>query len=212
MDNLNNKTSINYSGNIKLTTYIGNKVYEQKCYHNKGALALYRFLANCLADNFPAAYHLRPFQIRLLSYADADDANAPPAGFRVNPATLNRITPVTTFINLSAAPEITYRTSDNTCGCSVSFSFMFPYDSLGTTDKGANIVAIYGPGISDSAIGDFCAYYLLTRTMNTTDADGNNTTVEVWDPIIKDKDEEETNKIFAVEWTMNLNNKIETAR
>lgn len=204
-DFLNKNTSISYSGDITLTTYIGKTAISKKQYHNKGALALYRFLANCLSGNFPAAYQLRPFQIKLLSYTGDKNPNE----FKIDQALMEgSIQSVTNFINLASAPEIKYVYSDTTCGCSVTFSFIFPYDRLSSTENGANVVAIYGPGIQDTAIGDFCAYYLLTSQVVNI-AEGSDTeTVLTWDPIIKKADEEETNKVLAVEWTMNLNNKI----
>lgn len=205
-----NGLSIGYSGDIKLTTYIGNKYISSKTYHNRGALALYRFLANCLSGNFPAAYHLRPFKIKLLRFTGADSVQ--PTDFDIiEQYHNNKIIDASDYIQLAAAPEIKYVDTKDSCGCSVVFNFIFPYDRIIGTE--AHIVAIYGPNISDS--DEFCAYYCLTTTTTETEVGDNSegteqTTSETaisWDPIIKDEFDEETNKILAVEWTMNLANR-----
>lgn len=202
-----NGLSIGYSGDIKLTTYIGNKYISSKTYHNRGALALYRFLANCLSGNFPAAYHLRPFKIKLLSFTDAGLVD-PPNFDITEQYQKNKIIDASDYIQLAAAPEIKYVDTKDSCGCSVVFNFIFPYDRIIGTE--AHIVAIYGPNISDS--DEFCAYYCLTTETEVGD-NGEGTeqttseTVISWDPIIKDEFDEETNKILAVEWTMNLANR-----
>jgi hypothetical protein len=83
------------------------------------------------------------------------------------------------------------------------FNFIFPYDKL--IASGANIVAIYGPNILNH--DEFCAFYLLTTDTENILDNGQTEFIPEWDPIIKKDDEEETNKIFAVEWTMSLFNK-----
>jgi hypothetical protein len=55
-------TNMQYSGDVKFTTYIGGKPVSCKQYHNAGALSLFRFLANCLAGNFSVASPLRPYK------------------------------------------------------------------------------------------------------------------------------------------------------
>lgn len=203
-----NGLSIGYSGDIKLTTYIGNKYISSKTYHNRGALALYRFLANCLSGNFPAAYHLRPFKIKLLRFTGADSVQ--PTDFDIiEQYHNNKIIDASDYIQLAAAPEIKYVDTKDSCGCSVVFNFIFPYDRIIGTE--AHIVAIYGPNISDS--DEFCAYYCLTTTETEVGDNSEGTeqttseTAISWDPIIKDEFDEETNKILAVEWTMNLANR-----
>lgn len=209
-----NGLSIGYSGDIKLTTYIGNKYISSKTYHNRGALALYRFLANCLSGNFPAAYHLRPFKIKLLRFTDTE--NVQPTDFDITEQyQKDKIIDASDYIQLASAPEIRYVDTKDSCGCSVVFNFIFPYDRIIGTE--AHIVAIYGPNISDS--DEFCAYYCLTANVpvgpeeEVEDAIENpeqttsEATIIQWDPIIKDEFDEETNKILAVEWTMNLANR-----
>ena len=52
-----------------------------------------------------------------------------------------------------------------------------------------------------------CAYYLLTsEVLNVNSATGKTDKELIWDPIVKTPDDEETNKILAVEWTMRLFN------
>ena len=83
----------------------------------------------------------------------------------------------------------------------VVFNFVFPYHKLTDT---AYIVAIYGINAEEKE--DMCAYYLLTTTTLATDGSGTKETH--WDPIEKTPDDEETNKVLAVEWTMKLFNNI----
>ena len=210
-----NNMSINYSGNVTVATYIGNKCISKKAYHNKGALALYRFLANCLAGNFPTAYNLRPFKIKLLSFKNADQIL--PNDFDLTEAfATDAIADASDFIQLAAAPEIKYTDTKDSCGCTVTLNFIFVYDRI--ISEKAHIVAIYGPNINDAK--EYCAYYLLTQQKaedleNTgdiketylTEDDQVSEILQSWDPIVKDPYEENTNKILAVEWSLNLYNK-----
>jgi hypothetical protein len=195
---LDKNMSIGYRGDVKISTYIGDYLISTKTYRNKGTLPLFRFLANCLAGNFPAAYHLRPYKLKLLKIDNSVDnpENVKLPGDLLK--TPENQVECTDFINLAAAPEISFTDNENGSSCKVKFSYIFPYARL--RRSGANMVAIYGPGIEDFT--EYCAYYLLTR--QTFDANGD-AKLE-WDPIQLPEDEDELNKIFAVEWVMTLSN------
>ena len=185
--------AIGYRGDVKFSTYIGKHLLSTKTYRNAGALPLFQFLANCLAGNFPAAYQNRPYKIKLLK-ANAErpsDLNMP-TDVRGNNASCSSL------LSMTSAPAIIIQDSAEMQACKVTFSFIFPQNSI--TESGANIIAMYGPGITDQ--GEYCAYYKLTR--ESVDASGGIETV--WDPIIIDPDDDEANKIYAVEWTMTLAN------
>jgi hypothetical protein len=210
MNSVNKNNVLEYSGDIKLSTYIGRKLVSQKKYHNAGALSLYRFFAYCLTGDFNKASKFRPYKIKLFKYS----------GDRVEDFDLNialntkQLTSVTEFINITAAPEILYSndTSKNEVGCQVKLSFMFPYTKLFGNE--ANVIAIYGVNIADN--DSLCAYYLLTKEIAEVDLQGidiaddveSAKTIVTWDPIIKAADEEELNRVIAVEWTMTLKNKL----
>lgn len=201
-------TALGYRGDVKIATYIGEHLLSTKTYRNKGALPLFQFLANCLAGNFPAAYTLRPYKIKLLKIPVTDEENNTilPDEFSRAPKLLTEALATansaevecTDFINMAAAPEIIVQENDKGYTCKVSFSFVFPYARLRRT--GANMVAIYGPGIS--SFREYSAYYLLTQQVY--DAEGKS--YLDWDPVELPVEEDELNKIFAVEWTMTLSN------
>jgi hypothetical protein len=195
-------TNMQYSGDVKFTTYIGGKPVSCKQYHNAGALSLFRFLANCLAGNFSVASPLRPYKLKLLTFkTDTPPAN-PKELIQSLKAYTNDIVGSSSFIDINSSPEIYYTVTENTTGCQVVFNFVFPYHKL-TQD--AYIVAIYG--IHSEGIEDMCAYYLLTsEVLKVNQSTGKTEKALDWDPIIKTPDDEETNKILAVEWTMSLFN------
>lgn len=192
----NRSTNVSYRGDVKVSTYIGKHCLSTKTYRNTGALPLFRFLANCLAGNFPAAYQSRPYKVKLLKVT-AEDANNVQL-----PEDLRKTTGVdrecSDFIPMTTAPEIIIQETDKGQSCKVMFSFMFPYSRI--RYSGANMIAIYGPGVTDPT--EYSAFYLLRRVGYTAD---NEETLE-WDPIILDFEDDETNKIFAIEWTMTLSN------
>lgn len=198
--NLNNNVSIGYCGNVKLSTYIGKRLIEAKTYKNKGALPLFQFLASCLAGNFPSAYHGRPYKIKLLKVTEKDTVEGLDNIKSAKDFTIDY--DCTEFINLAAAPEVSYTENDSGCSCKVTFNFVFPYIRL--KRSGANLVAIYGPGAqeNESGWGAFCAYYLLTKNIVGDDSK----MATVWDPVVLPENEDDLNKIFAVEWIMTLTN------
>lgn len=208
-NSLGKGTSLSYRGDVKIATYIGKHLLSTKTYRNKGTLPLFRFLANCLAGNFPAAYTLRPYKIKLLKIPTSDDAGAKevsPDELNTAPNLLTELlasansaeVECTDFINMAAAPEVIVQDNNGSYTCKVSFSFVFPLSRL--RRNGANMVAIYGPGIS--SFREYSAYYLLTQ--QAYDEDGKS--FLDWDPVERPEDEDELNKIFAVEWTMTLSN------
>ena len=206
---LNKGTSIGYRGDIKFSTYVDKYLLSTKTYKNKGVFPLFYFLANCLAGNFPAAYQSRPFKIKLLKIApqgaDASENAVLPDTVTLPQDLYN--TPesqveCSDFINMAAAPEISIQENDKGVVCKVSFSFVFPYARL--RRSGANMVALYGPGVSDFT--EYSAYYLLSKKVQSLAADGTTETSYEWDPIELPEEEDELNKIFAVEWTMTLSN------
>lgn len=195
---LNRTATIGYRGDVKFSTYIGKHLISSKAYKNEGATPLFNFLANCLAGNFPAAYQKRPYKIRLLKVVGETPNDA------IMPQALKENTAVdrycSDFIMMTSAPEVIIQETSSSQSCKVSFSFTFP--SSYVNYSGANVIAIYGPGVTDPA--EYSAYYKLTKEV----ADGNITRKE-WDPIIRDFEDDEANKIFAVEWTMTLANQKE---
>lgn len=193
---LDKTTPIGYRGDVKLSTYQGKYLLSSKTYRNTGALPLFRFLANCLSGNFPAAYQNRPYKIMLLKVEGSNpDEIVMPKALKDN-KNIDRC--CSDFIMMTTAPEITIQETADMQACKVSFSFTFP--SSYVLYSGANVVAIYGPGVSDPT--EYSAYYKLTK--QGADLEGHITTE--WDPIVRDFEDDEANKIFAIEWTMTLAN------
>jgi hypothetical protein len=163
------------------------------------------------------AYNLRPFKLKLLQLKNTD-------GFGTAPSTISADMiekACTPFINLSSAPELRVSTDiNNKSSCSVKFSFIIPYTQIESNTQ-SSVVGIYGLGVKDLNYTDYSAYHILTKTAYANseilDGSGNNETLEgdatgtllkikKLDPIKKDADELETNKILAIEWTMTLSN------
>lgn len=210
MNSVNKNNVLEYSGDIKLSTYLGRKLVSQKKYHNAGAISLYRFFAYCLLGNYTQASNFRPYKIKLFKYSGESAAD-----FDLNIALKKeQLTSVTEFINITAVPEVLYSndTSKNEVGCQVTLSFMFPYTKIFGNE--ANVIAIYGLNAADD--NALCAYYLLTKEVTEVDLQGIDIAEDVdtakkvitWDPIVKAVDEEELNRVIAVEWTMTLKNKL----
>jgi hypothetical protein len=208
---LSKNLSLGYSGDIKLSTYLGRKLLSTKYYKNSGALGLYRFFANCLIGNYSVASPLRPFKIKLFKYQNATNS----AGIGILPEEFNlnialregSLLPASDFINIKTVPEVFYMDDGNTVGCKVKLSFVFPYNYIKETGNAVHVIGIYG--LNTTKQEDLSAYYLLTKEVFNLNNDGSvgESTIQ-WDPIVKLADEEETNKILAVEWTMTLANNV----
>lgn len=211
----NSATAISYRGDVKITTIKNGRAIKTNEYRNTGTAPLFSFLGNCLAGNFPVAYNLRPFKLKLLQLKNtAGYATAPTT---ISPADIEK--DCTPFITLSAAPELRVTTnSNNKSSCSVKFSFIIPYTQIDSNTE-SSIVAIYGLGVKDTNYTDYSAYHILTKEVysdETLDGSGSNDTLEgsatgvfkikKLDPIEKAADDLETNKLLAIEWTMTLSN------
>lgn len=184
-----NNLSIGYSGSVKLTTLVDNKVVSEKVYKNSGMLPLFTFIGNCLIGNFNSAGRSRPFKIMLLEASGS--ASVPPN-------TETTYEDKSNFIEVAMAPElIITNTSIANSSCQVKFSFIFPVARVFAS--GANVIALYG--LNTSEITEFSAYHRLTKP------DPNNPEEVIWDPIELQPEDYEENKVFAVEWTMTISNK-----
>ncbi len=185
-----NELSIGYSGSVKLTTLVDNKIISVKTYKNSGALPLFSFIGNCLIGNFNSAGRARPFKIKLLEDTTSD-ANVPP-----NADTIYDERSI--FIPVSTAPElIITNNSQANSSCQVKFSFVFPISHVHTSN--ANVIALYG--LDTNELTEFSAYYRLTKPS------AEDPNLLDWDPIELLPEDYEENKIFAVEWTMTISNK-----
>lgn len=210
-NNVQNAQQImSYSGDVKLTTYIGGKQVSRHNYHNAGALGLYRFFANCLVGNFSVATNIRPFKIKLFGLSKPDDV-LQITNFKPSDLEEGSLIEYSDFITMTTAPDIFYFDDGAEVGCKVVLSFVFPYSKITNTGN-IYLIGIYGSRTEDP--DDMCAYHLLRAHSTEFDANtGTNkeTSNLIWTPIIKSPDDEETNKILAVEWTMTLANKIKEA-
>lgn len=211
----NSATSISYRGDVKVTLIRNGRAIKTNEYRNTGTAPLFSFLGNCLAGNFPVAYNLRPFKLKLLQLKETEKYSIAPT--TISPADIEK--DCTPFITLSSAPELRVSTDiNNKSSCSIKFNFIVPYTQIESGTK-SSVVALYGLGVKDATYTDYSAYHLLTKTAyadeTLEDAENNENTgdagigvrkIKKLDPIIKDVDDLETNKLLAVEWTMTLSN------
>lgn len=212
MENINNAQQyMSYSGDVKLTTYIGGKPVTKQNFHNAGALSLYRFFANCLVGNFSVAASIRPFKIKLFGLTKPENyLQSNLSGKDIFES--KDLVEFSGFIPITTAPEIFYFENGTEIGCKVVLSFVFPYSKITNTGD-IHVIGIYGSRSED--LDDVCAYHLLQA--HKTEFDENTSTVQntagiVWTPITKHAEDEETNKVLAVEWTMTLANKIDKSK
>ena len=61
--------TLNYTGIVTLSQYVGNNKVQLAQIHNTGGTSLFNFLASCLAGHFQYASVNWPTKIKLLDYA-----------------------------------------------------------------------------------------------------------------------------------------------
>lgn len=137
--------TLNYTGIVTLSQYIGNKKIKLAQMHNTGGTSLFNFLANCLAGNFTSAKTNWPTKIKILERT-AEDENTQNYEYRS----------VTGFIFLRSAPEVL----DNSLGeCRVRYSFMIPRDLLESIPSIDTLgLGLYTNNAVESEPGNFAAF------------------------------------------------------
>jgi hypothetical protein len=188
-----NGTTLSYQGDVKFTIKQGQTVLETRHYKNSGALPLFRFIGECLVGNFNSAGRKRPFKIKLLI-----DQSAKPTPDVGQEDVMPEYVAASNFITLAAAPEIQVFGTQLNGYCQAKFSYIFPISQV--FESGANTIAIYG--VDEMLTTEFCAYHKLTKTADNDEP--------IWDPIILKEEDYENNKIFTLEWTMTIANKLTT--
>ena len=136
--------TLNYTGIVTLSQYVGNNKVQLAQIHNTGGTSLFNFLASCLAGHFQYASVNWPTKIKLLDYAvDGSEYT---------------YESVSGFIFLRTAPEII---STDTGECRVRYSFTVPRDTLenavNTITKSLGI-GLYTHGASGDELADFAAF------------------------------------------------------
>lgn len=129
--------SLEYTGIVTLSQYIGgNKVTLAK-FHNTGGKTLFNFLANCLIGDFAIAEQNLPTKILLLHEDDEK--------------TLTKASN-TGFIYLLAKPELVYSKDAESI---VRYSFIIPQDFF--TGSSFNAIGLYTNAATETDIEDYAA-------------------------------------------------------
>jgi hypothetical protein len=104
--------TLNYTGIVTLSRYVGSKKIEIAKLHNSGGYSLFNFFSDCLVGNFDIAKINRPTKIMLLA-KDADGNFAQASDFIVQVSN----------------PEKIYKATSS----AVKLSFMIPQDKFSST-------------------------------------------------------------------------------
>ena len=130
-------STINYTGIVTLSQYIGSKKINIAKIHNTGGSSLFSFLASCLAGDFQIAKANRPTKIKLLSRIGSKDDG----GYYYKP--------ITESIFLRTPPDPTYKAGESR----VRFSFIVPrefLESLEPIDGGVLGIGLYANSVPDN--------------------------------------------------------------
>ena len=146
--------TLNYTGIVTLSQYVGRKKIKIAQMHNTGGTSLFSFLANCLAGDFTAAKAHVPTKIKLLSRkGDATD------GYYT-------YTPLTQYTALRTPPEPSADAGESR----VRFSFIIPRDfidslsGLNAADETVGL-GLFANSVPDkeSEAGNFMAFCELAN-------------------------------------------------
>ncbi len=148
--------TLNYTGIVTLSQYIGSQRIELARKHNSGGSPLFDFLADCLIGNFTMAKLLRPTKIMLVKRTENKD---PTTGAVSSYSYESK----SGFIYLLTKPEKIYSSTQ----CKVRYSFIVPKDQLESiTDYKDLGIGLYTNAVADSAtdsgsLENYAAFCLL---------------------------------------------------
>lgn len=184
-----NKDSLEYSGNVTIKLYDGERLLRTSKHHNTGCAKLFNFIADCLTGNFSGAKSSRPCKVVLFKHdtdypigSDKDDT------VTFQPNSFNEKSRVSTkvFYDTTIYPGINEDGSS-----SITYHFRIPFLCLVGGER-VYKVGLYPNTISDLRT-DICAYYLLAKDEeNKQDFEiptegGNFTVIIDWTLTIKNK-------------------------
>ena len=133
--------SLGYTGIVTLSQYIGAKRKILAKSHNEGGMALFNYLASCLAGDFDIVSVDRPTKILLLDM-NRDESTG---DIKLERAVNSR------FITLLTKPEIVYSNVEGI----VRYSFVIPQEMLMGTNF--NAIGLYSASAVEEDINDYAA-------------------------------------------------------
>ena len=149
--------TLNYTGIVTLSQYIGSKKVQIAQTHNTGSASLFNFLATCLAGDFTIAKLNLPTKIKLLCREEVYGEYV--------------YSPITSFIFLRTPPEPSFNAGESR----VRFSFIIPRDFLESINQVASSGSVLGLGLYANSVPDvesetsnfmaFCVLDELDRSM-----------------------------------------------
>lgn len=146
MTNVKGKTAnnIGYTGIVTISQYVKSKKIVLAQSHNEGGVALFNYLASCLAGDFSVAEVTRPSKIMLLN---VDDTSG-----KARQITRARNAE---FIPILAKPEQVYSAAEGI----VRYSFIIPQDALAGTNF--NAVGLYTATATYADFEDYAALSII---------------------------------------------------
>ena len=132
--------SLQYTGIVTLSQYIGGKKFTLAQIHNDGGKPLFNFLADCLAGDFDMAKVDRPTKILLLNISE---------DYSMSKAT------DTAFYYLLSKPEKVYSDTEGI----VRYSFMIPQEIFAGTKF--NAIGLYTDTATFLDVNNYAAYCKL---------------------------------------------------
>ena len=146
--------TLQYTGTVTLSQYIGTKKTPIAQVHNSGGSHLFNFLADCLIGNFETAKFDLLNKILLLTISVDEDKN------------VTKIVRQSGFIYMLNNPEKVY----NANACVVRYSFIVPRDQLEGTEF--NGLGLYTSSITETNYADnyaaICKFDLDSNSISTS--------------------------------------------
>lgn len=167
--------TLNYTGIVTLSQYIGTKKVQVAKLHNTGGASLFTFLANCLAGDFTIAKANRPAKVKLLIRSGTDSSTY-------------SYSPITRFVSLRTPPEPTFSAGESR----VRFSFIIPRDFLDSLNVSSSKDEIIGLGLYAHSVKDVeneASNFMAFCTLDTLNKNAlvNSFLVVDWELVISNK-------------------------
>ena len=143
--------TLQYTGIVTLSQYIGTKKIKIAQVHNTGGSVLFDFLSDCLVGDIEKAQTKKPTKLRLVNYVQVSDNLED--GYTFKSASAG-------FIYLLSSPKKTSSSSES----SVTYSFLIPREFLENVQSFSGLgLGLYTNSTTDdeSMIPDFVAFCKL---------------------------------------------------
>lgn len=166
--------TLEYTGIVRLSQYIGTKKVEIAQLQNEGNYSLFNFFADCLVGDFDVAQINRPTKIMLLQKVKEDENT-----FRYEGKS--------GFIYQTSKPEKVYNTSKGT----VRYSFIIQKDLINTIKpESVSHIGLYANSASDGEEANFSA--IVPVNLNSDNISVAAAVLVDWELNISNKNKETT--------------------